>query len=272
MLHVAHRLKTSGTPTLAFMKANGMFVTMGSSNDDMHMASCIFSPELQYKWMLMVTALVNGIEALCWSLDSSSWLILQLPPDSFNYTLNIDVGCVADARNVSGTKHGSGSTPVAVLYKNGPEFRSVLPCTTMTSDIYILRLISEVGNVTRGTHRWDIVIGQHRYEESIGNWGLSALCTLMPWQTIVSHILIKNQNPIINNPHMHVSTALVTWMKSSGARQCYINMGNGSNTDLRERITGVVSTPASLMGKMKLLASHWRVICLIITVLILGPT
>ena len=86
-------MRTSGTPISKFRKANGTLVKMDSSNYIMHMASCILILEPQYKWMLTATPLVNGIKDLHWImrfLESSSWLTLQLPPDTFDYTLNID--------------------------------------------------------------------------------------------------------------------------------------------------------------------------------------
>jgi hypothetical protein len=80
-----------------------MLVKMDSRNYNMHMASCILSLEPQYKWMLTATPLVNGMEDLRWILrflESSSWLTLQLPPDTFNYTLNINDDWIADGSNV----------------------------------------------------------------------------------------------------------------------------------------------------------------------------
>jgi hypothetical protein len=93
ILDEGHRLRTSGTPIGKFRKANGTLVKMDSRDYNMHMASCILSLELQYKWMLTSTLLVNGIEDLHWMLrflEGSSWLTLQLPLDTFDYTFNID--------------------------------------------------------------------------------------------------------------------------------------------------------------------------------------
>jgi len=84
--------------------------------------------------MLMATPLVNGIEDWRWILrflKSSSWLTLQLPPDTFDYTLNIDHDWIADGSNVPGIERGAGLTPVADPYKKGPEFGSLVHCTTM---------------------------------------------------------------------------------------------------------------------------------------------
>jgi len=94
LMDEGNRLRTSGTPIGKCSKTNGTLVTMDSCDYNMHMASCILSLEPQYKWMLMATPLVNGMEDLCWilrCLESSSWLTLQLPPDTIDYTLNIDV-------------------------------------------------------------------------------------------------------------------------------------------------------------------------------------
>jgi len=99
--------------------------------------------------MLTAIPLVNGITDLRWILrflESSSWLTLLLPPDTFDYTLNIDDNWIADGSNVPGTERGAGFTTVADPYKKGPEFRSLVHCTTMAWDAYMLPIIAEVGN------------------------------------------------------------------------------------------------------------------------------
>jgi len=88
---------------------------------------------------------------------------------------------------------------------------------------------------------------------------------------MVSHIPFKNPKPIINIPPMHVTTELVTFMKSSGAGQFYIDLADSSYKGLRERITGVASAQATTMCKMKPFGPRWRFIWLISIVLILGP-
>jgi len=60
----APRLRTSGTPICKFRKANGTLLNMDSHDYNMHMASCILSPEPQYKWMLTATPLINVNEDL----------------------------------------------------------------------------------------------------------------------------------------------------------------------------------------------------------------
>jgi len=110
ILDEGHRLRTSGTPISKFRKANGTLVKMDSRDYNMHMVSCILSLEPQSKWMLTATPLVNGIEDLRWMLrflESSSWLTLQLPPDTFHYTLNIDDDWIVDGSNVPGTGCGA---------------------------------------------------------------------------------------------------------------------------------------------------------------------
>jgi len=98
-------------------------------------------------------------------------LNLQLPPDTLNDTVNIDDDWVADRRNVSGNEHGAGLTPVADLYKKGPEFRSLFCCKTMTWDVYMLPLSGEVRKLRRAMQTSDIEIRQHHYEETIGKRG-----------------------------------------------------------------------------------------------------
>jgi hypothetical protein len=61
-------------------------------------------------------------------------LTLQLPPDTFDYTLKSDDDWIADRSNVPGTECGSGFTPLADPYKKGPEFGSLVHCTTMAWD------------------------------------------------------------------------------------------------------------------------------------------
>jgi hypothetical protein len=125
----------------------------------MHMASYTLSLEPQYKWMLMATPLVNGIEDLHWILrflESSAWLTLQLPPDTFDCTLNFDDHWVADGRNVSGTGRGAGFTPDVDPYQKRPKFGSLFHCTTMVWNVYMLPIIGKVGKVTRATQTSDI--------------------------------------------------------------------------------------------------------------------
>jgi len=109
----------SGTSIGNFRKANGTMVTMDSHNYNMHMELYILSLEPQYKWMLTATPLGNGTKDFSWILrflESSSWLTLQLPPDTLDYTLKFDYHWVADGSNVSGTERGAGFTPVANSY------------------------------------------------------------------------------------------------------------------------------------------------------------
>jgi len=56
------------------------------------------------------------------------------------------------------------------------------------------------------------------------------------------------------HPSYDVTTELVTFRQSSGAWQYYINLRDGSCKGDRERITGVTSTQATMMGKMMPLA------------------
>jgi len=82
-------------------------------------------------------------------------------------------------------------------------------------------------------------------------------------QTVVSHIPFMNARPIINIPPMHVTTELVTFIKSSGARLFYNNLADGGCKGLQERITGVASAQATTMGRMTPFCPRWRFICLI---------
>jgi len=79
-----------------------------------------------------------------------------------NYTINIDDDWVADGSNVLGTEHGAGFTPVADPYKKDPEFGSLVHCTTMAWDTYMLPLIGEVGILREATQTLDILISRHR--------------------------------------------------------------------------------------------------------------
>jgi len=270
----SHRLRTSVASIGKFRNANGTLVEMDCCDYNKHMASGILSLEPQYKWMLMATPLGNGIEHLHWILhflESSSWLTLQLLPDTFDYTPTSDNVWVADRSNLSGTKHGARFTPVADPYKNGPEFESRVHCTTMAGDTYMLPLIGEEGKVRKATQTLDILIQQHRYEDTIGKRAFPGVCTLIPQQTMVSHILFKNPKPNINIPPMHVNTELETFTKSFGAGQFYIISVDGSNKGLRERITRVASAQATTTGKTKPFRPRWRLICLISITLILAP-
>jgi len=87
---------------------------------------------------------------------------------------------------------------------------------------------------------------------------------------MVSHIPFKNPKPIINITPIHVTSELVTFTKSSGAEQFYINLVDGSYKGHRERITGVASAQAKTMGKTKPFGPHWCSIRNISVALILG--
>jgi len=274
ILDEAHRLRTSGTPIGKYRKGNGMLVKMDSRDYNIHMASCILSLEPQYRWMLTAMPLVNRIEDLCWILcflESSSWLTLQLPPDTFDNTLNIDDNWVADGGNVLGTERGAWFTPVADPYKKGLELGSLVHCTTMAWDAYMFPIIGEVGKLSKAAQTLDILIRRHHYEESIGKRAFAVLCTLMLRQTMVSHIPFKNAKPIINIPPIPVTTELVTFTKFSGAGQFYMNLVDSSDKGLRERITGDASTQATTMGKTKHFGPRWQFIRFISVGLILVP-
>jgi len=166
ILDEGHRLRTSGTQIGKFRKVNRTLVKMDSRDYNMHMASRILSLEPQYKWIITATPLVNGIEDSRWILrflESSSWLSIQLPPDTFNYTLNIDDDWIADRSNVPDTERRAGFTPVTDPYKKGPEFGSLVHCTAMASDAYMLPIIGEVGKLRKAVQTSDILIRRHRY-------------------------------------------------------------------------------------------------------------
>jgi len=274
ILNQAHRLRTSGTPIGKFRKANGTLVTMNSRNYNMHISFCILCLELQYKWILTATPLVNGIEDLRWILqflESSSWMTLQLQPATFDNTLNIDDDWIADGSNVPDTERGARFTQVADPYKKGPEFESPVHYTTMAWDGYMLPIIGEVEKLGKATQTADILIRRHHYEETIEKRAFAVSCTLMLQRTMVRHMPFKNPKPIIDIPPSHVTTELVTFTKSSGAGQFYINLVDGSYKGLREKITGVASAHAATMGKTKPFGPCWRLTCLISIALILGP-
>jgi hypothetical protein len=170
IMNEGYRLRTSRTPIGKVRKANGRLVKIDSCNYNMHMASCILSLEPQYKSKLTATPLVNGIEDLRWIVrfvESSSWLTLQVPPDTVNYTLNNDDDWIADGSNVPGTERGAGYTPPADRYKKGPELGSLVHCTTIDWDACMLTIMGEVGKLTNAVQTSDIVIRLQRYKETI---------------------------------------------------------------------------------------------------------
>jgi hypothetical protein len=135
----------------------------------------------------------------------------------------------------------------------------------------MLPIIGEVGKLRKAAQTSDILISRHRYEETIGPRAAAVLCTLMLWRTMVSHIPFKNPKPIINVPPIYVTTEHVTFTKSSGAGQFYIDLADGSYKGLRERITGVASAQATTMGKTKPFGHRWRFIRLFSIARIIGP-
>jgi hypothetical protein len=90
-------------------------------------------------------------------------------------------------------------------------------------------------------------------------------------RTMVSHIPFKNPKPVLNIPPMHVTTELVTFTKSSGAGQFYINLLDWRYNGLRERISGVASAQAAKMGMTKPFGPRLWFIRIIFIALILGP-
>jgi len=152
--------------------------------------------------MLKATPFVNGIQDLRWILrflEISSWLTLQLLPDTFYYTFNIDEDGIADQSNVPGTEHGAWFIPVADLYKHDPEFGSLVHCTTMVWDASMLPMFGEVGKLRNTAQISDILISRHRDKDPIGKLAFSVLCTLMLLlRTIVSHIV---QEPKAHHQH-----------------------------------------------------------------------
>jgi hypothetical protein len=142
----------------------------------------------------------------------------------------------------------------------------------MAGDAYMLPIIGEMGKLRRPTQTSDILIGRHRYEEPIGKGAIVALSTLILQWTMVSHIPFKIPKPIINIPPMHVTTELVTFTKSPGGSQFYINLVDGCYMGLRERFTEVASMQATTTGKTNPFGRHWRCIRFISVPNILGPT
>jgi 23S rRNA A2030 N6-methylase RlmJ len=102
--------------------------------------------------MLKARLMVNAIEDLCWILrflQRSSWLTLQLPVDTFDYTVNIDDDWIADRSTVPPTEHGAGFVLVADPYKPGPEFGSLVHCITEAWDAFIFPIIAVVGILSK---------------------------------------------------------------------------------------------------------------------------
>lgn len=156
-----YSLSMSRTAISNCRKANGTISKIDSCDCNIYIASYILSPEPQYKWMLMATTLVTGIVDLHWILhflESVSLITLQLPPDTLNYTLNINNYWVADRSNVSGTEPGAKITPVAGPSNIGPESGSPVHCTTITAHAYMIPHIAEVGKLRKATHTLDIII------------------------------------------------------------------------------------------------------------------
>jgi len=121
--------------------------------------------------MLVATTFVQGIEELRWILhflESSSWLIRQLPPDRFHNRLNFDDHWVIDGSTVSDTEPCEGFTPGADPNKIGTKFGSLDHGTTMTWDADMSPIIGEAGELRRVTARLAIQIRCHCYEEAIG--------------------------------------------------------------------------------------------------------
>ena len=153
-LDLDQRLRMSWTPICKFRKARGMLVKMDSHNYNIYMVLCVLCLDQQYKRMLMATPLANGIEDFHWTLhflESSSCKTLQVPPDTFNYTLNIDDYCIAYGSTVSGTECGAWFTPVIDPYKQHPRSGWLVHCTTTPLNPFMSPLISRVEKLRMAT-------------------------------------------------------------------------------------------------------------------------
>jgi len=117
----------------------------------------------------------------------------------------------------------------------------------------------------------DTLIRRLRCNETIKKRASSVLRTLMSRRTMVSNISFQNTKVVFNTPHMDVTTALVSFTKSSGAGQIYISLVDGSYKVHNRRITRIASAQATLIGMMKPLYPHRQFIQHISIVPILGP-
>jgi len=255
-------------PNWQVVEAKWHIVTMDSRNYNIHMASFILSLKLQYKLMKMATPVVTGIKDIHWILNflkQLSWLTLQLLLDAFDYTLNIVDDWIPNRCNMLCTDCGDRFSPVADLYKTGPEFGPLVHSTTITWDTFMLPRISDVWTLRWAKHTLDILIRWYCNKDTIVKRGFVVLCTLTLWWTMVSHIPFKNREPMINIPSMHVTMKLGTFTMSSRAGLFYINQVDGSYEQLRESITKIGSTKATSMGKTKPFGLQWQCTCHICT-------
>jgi len=168
-------LKISRTPIGKFRKGNSMVVKMDSRDYNMHLASCILCLEPQYTCMLIATPLVNGIKdlnSILHFVERLSWLTLQLLPNTFNSTLNIENHWVTDRSNMSDTEYGAWISPVADPYMQGPEFGSLVHWTPMACYVEMLPPIGEVGKLKKTMQTSNILIRQHFHKDSVGKRGL----------------------------------------------------------------------------------------------------
>jgi len=159
------------------------------------MVTIILCLEPHYQWLMTATPLVYGIEDMRWILcfrESSSRLTLQLLGDTIDYTLNLDGDWVGDGSTVSSTECGARFTPVSAPYKKGPEFSSIVHCTTIAWDADMLAIIGEVGKLRKATQSSHTLIRWHHSKETNENGAFAVLSSLMLRWTMVSHILFKN--------------------------------------------------------------------------------
>jgi len=116
--------------------------------------------------------------------------------------------------NVTGTAPSARFMPVADLDIHGTEFRILLHRATMLWDAHVLPLVQDVGKFGSAMEPSDLGITWHQNEKTNPTIALSASSTKIQRQMMMSYIPFRNPQPIVNIPHMHVTTALGTFSNS----------------------------------------------------------
>ena len=130
-------------------------------------------------------------------------------------------------------------------------------CLRVRKPVSCCLWISEVAKLWWATETSCAVIRQSRYLQTIAKQAVVAECTLIIWWTSVRQISFKNPKPVINIPPMHVTTAVVILMKSSGAWQLNLNMADCSYAGFIVKMTGIAFVQTPMMGKRQYVGPCW---------------
>ena len=191
----------------------------------------------------------------------------NLPPDTFDQAAmepQVDDWQPNELNPIFGTEPDTQFMKIANPFKLGPQYGSLIHCTTKAWDWYLLHLIESIGSLRKQTSQiQECRAKQNPFEQVVGESSFIILRTLMLRWTIVSRIPFDNIQPIINIPQMVMEYHLVTYTEASGGHDCYWKLVHCNYKQLKDSITGETvhngQPPVANDGKklIKRFQPHW---------------